>query len=154
ADTSIQPQEVHRVGVIGAGLMGSGIAGAHVRRGVHTTLIDSSPEALEKGVASVAKVMQGPVAAGRMKRAEMVAARTRLSASRALTPLIEREVIIEAVVENEETKVKLFQDLEKFISRGTLLVSNTSTISITRMARSLSLPRRFAGMHFFNPVDR
>jgi 3-hydroxyacyl-CoA dehydrogenase/enoyl-CoA hydratase/3-hydroxybutyryl-CoA epimerase/3-hydroxyacyl-CoA dehydrogenase/enoyl-CoA hydratase/3-hydroxybutyryl-CoA epimerase/enoyl-CoA isomerase len=154
ANTSIQPGDIRRVGVIGAGLMGSGIAGAHIRRGIHSILIDGVPAALEKGMASITRLLQSRVDAGRMKPEEMLAAMSRLTPTTALTPLIDRDLIVEAIVENEESKVRLFQDLEKFISRGTLLASNTSTISITRMARSLSLPGRFAGMHFFNPVDR
>jgi len=154
ADASIQPKSVERVGVLGAGIMGSGIAGAHIRRGIPTVLLDSVPQALEKGVAAITKVMQTRIDIGRMKMEEMVAALGRLSTTGSLAAMADRDVVIEAVVENEATKVDLYRQLEPLLCSDAILASNTSTISITRMAQSLKQPKQFAGMHFFNPVDR
>jgi 3-hydroxyacyl-CoA dehydrogenase/enoyl-CoA hydratase/3-hydroxybutyryl-CoA epimerase/3-hydroxyacyl-CoA dehydrogenase/enoyl-CoA hydratase/3-hydroxybutyryl-CoA epimerase/enoyl-CoA isomerase len=154
ADPSVQPRPVNLVGVVGAGIMGAGIAGAHVRRGIPVMMLDSVPAALEKGVGSITKVLQSRIDIGRATPADLTAALARLSTSTALTALADRDVVIEAIVENEQAKVGLFGELQKIVPPSTILASNTSTISITRMARSVANPERFAGMHFFNPVDR
>src|SRR3984957_7281821 len=154
ADASVQPRQVNQVGVIGAGIMGAGIAGACIRRGVPALINDSVPAALEKGVGGLAKSMQGRVEANKMPAAEMAGALARLSTSMTLAALGDRDVVIEAIIENEKAKVKLFAEVEKILPPGGTLASNTSTISISRMARELKHPENFAGMHFFNPVDR
>jgi 3-hydroxyacyl-CoA dehydrogenase / enoyl-CoA hydratase / 3-hydroxybutyryl-CoA epimerase / enoyl-CoA isomerase len=154
ADASAKPRDVGQVGVIGAGIMGAGIAGANVRRGVPALLIDAAPAALEKGVVAVAKNLRDRVEIGRMTIPEAKAALARLSSSLTVNALSDRDVVIEAVVENEAAKVKLYGEVEKLLPPGAILASNTSTISITRMAKSVKAPERFAGMHFFNPVDR
>jgi 3-hydroxyacyl-CoA dehydrogenase/enoyl-CoA hydratase/3-hydroxybutyryl-CoA epimerase/3-hydroxyacyl-CoA dehydrogenase/enoyl-CoA hydratase/3-hydroxybutyryl-CoA epimerase/enoyl-CoA isomerase len=154
ADSSIKPMNVHQVGVVGAGIMGSGIAGAHVRRGIPALLTDNLPPALEKGVAAITKSLQGRVEIGRMTPAEAAAALARLSTSSTLHALADRDVVVEAIIENESDKVALYGSLEKILRPGAVLASNTSTISITRMAKDLERPEDFAGMHFFNPVDR
>jgi 3-hydroxyacyl-CoA dehydrogenase/enoyl-CoA hydratase/3-hydroxybutyryl-CoA epimerase/3-hydroxyacyl-CoA dehydrogenase/enoyl-CoA hydratase/3-hydroxybutyryl-CoA epimerase/enoyl-CoA isomerase len=154
ADASVQPRQVNQVGVIGAGIMGGGIAGACVRRGVPTLLTDSIPPAVEKGVANIAKSMQGRVEAGKMPAADMAGALARLSTSLTTSALADRDVVIEAIVEREKDKVKLYAQIESVLPPGATLASNTSTISISRMARELKHPENFAGMHYFNPVDR
>lgn len=154
ADPSIQPKSVERVGVLGAGIMGGGIAGAHIRRGIPVALMDSVPHALEKGVVAITKVMQTRIDIGRMKNEELVVALGRLSTTGSLATMADRDVVIEAVVENEATKVDLYRQLEPALRPDAILASNTSTISITRMAKSVPRPEQFAGMHFFNPVDR
>jgi 3-hydroxyacyl-CoA dehydrogenase/enoyl-CoA hydratase/3-hydroxybutyryl-CoA epimerase/3-hydroxyacyl-CoA dehydrogenase/enoyl-CoA hydratase/3-hydroxybutyryl-CoA epimerase/enoyl-CoA isomerase len=85
---------------------------------------------------------------------EATAALARLSTSMTLQALADRDVVIEAIVENEEAKVKLYAEVQKALPPGAILASNTSTISITRMAKSVKQPENFAGLHFFNPVDR
>jgi 3-hydroxyacyl-CoA dehydrogenase/enoyl-CoA hydratase/3-hydroxybutyryl-CoA epimerase/3-hydroxyacyl-CoA dehydrogenase/enoyl-CoA hydratase/3-hydroxybutyryl-CoA epimerase/enoyl-CoA isomerase len=150
----VQPREVKLVGVVGAGLMGAGIAGAHIRRGIPVLMSDANAAALEKGVAVNAKIMQARVGIGRMKPEEVVAALGRLSTTTVTNAFSDRDVVIEAVVENEGAKVQLYKQLQEVVPDGAILASNTSTISITRMGASLKHPERFAGMHFFNPVDR
>jgi 3-hydroxyacyl-CoA dehydrogenase/enoyl-CoA hydratase/3-hydroxybutyryl-CoA epimerase/enoyl-CoA isomerase len=154
ADASVQPRPVNQVGVVGAGIMGAGIAGAHVRRGIPTVMLDSVPAALEKGVGAILKSCQGRVEIGRMTPADMAKALALLSTSLTTQALADRDVVIEAIVENEDAKVKLYREVEKVLPPGAILASNTSTISITRMAKSVAKPENFAGMHFFNPVDR
>ncbi len=157
ADASIQPKPVERVGVLGAGIMGAGIAGAHIRRGIPVALLDSVPQALEKGVASITKVMRSRIDIGRMKPEEMAAALGRLSSTGSIEAMADRDIVIEAVIENEAAKVDLYRQIEPLLRPDAILASNTSTISITRMAQSLKrleLASQFAGMHFFNPVDR
>ncbi len=154
ADPNVKPRTVEQVGVVGAGIMGAGIAGAHVRRGVPALVLETEPRFLEKGVAAITKSLQGRVEIGRMSAAEAAGALARLSTSLTASALADRDVVIEAIVENEEAKVRLYGEVQKVLKPGAILASNTSTISITRMAKSVARPESFAGMHFFNPVDR
>src|SRR5262249_34945837 len=148
ADASIQPRPVEKVGVLGAGIMGAGIAGAHVRRGLPVLMNDTSVQALEKGVAANTKVMRSRIEIGRMTPEEMIAALGRLSTTTALAGMADRDVVIEAIIENEAAKVEVFKELQKILRPETILASNTSTISISRMAKAVSRPENFAGMHF------
>lgn len=154
ADATVAPRPVRRVGVIGAGIMGAGIAGAHLRRGIPTTMVDVTPEALGKGVAAIAKVMQARVEIGRMSPIEVMQALGLLNKATSPAFVAGSDVVIEAVVENEKTKTDLLREMQKYVSADAILASNTSTISITRMAQAVAQPENFAGMHFFNPVDR
>jgi 3-hydroxyacyl-CoA dehydrogenase/enoyl-CoA hydratase/3-hydroxybutyryl-CoA epimerase/enoyl-CoA isomerase len=154
ANASLTPKTVERVGVLGAGLMGAGIAGAHIRRGIPAVVLDVSTEALDKGAAAIAKVMQSRIEIGRMAPAEMLQAMGRLSRGRDHSLLAECDVVVEAVVEREEVKTALYRDIAPHLRDGAILASNTSTISITRMAAAAPDAARFAGLHFFNPVDR
>src|SRR6266545_596706 len=154
ADRSVQPRKVERVGVLGAGLMGAGIAGAHIRRGLPVLLLDSAQPALEKGVANITKVMQSRIEIGRMTPQDMLASMGRLNTTMQLALMSDRDLVIEAVIENEGVKTQVYRDLQPILSDDAILASNTSTISITRMAQAWKRPENFAGMHFFNPVDR
>jgi 3-hydroxyacyl-CoA dehydrogenase/enoyl-CoA hydratase/3-hydroxybutyryl-CoA epimerase/3-hydroxyacyl-CoA dehydrogenase/enoyl-CoA hydratase/3-hydroxybutyryl-CoA epimerase/enoyl-CoA isomerase len=154
ADPAIKPRDVQQVGVLGAGIMGAGIAGAHIRRGVPAAMLDVNTAAVEKGVAAITKVMESRIAIGRMTPAELVAALGKLTPTTVLNVMADRDVVIEAVIENENAKVLLYEQLQPLLKPDAILASNTSTISITRMAKSVARPEAFAGMHFFNPVDR
>jgi 3-hydroxyacyl-CoA dehydrogenase/enoyl-CoA hydratase/3-hydroxybutyryl-CoA epimerase/3-hydroxyacyl-CoA dehydrogenase/enoyl-CoA hydratase/3-hydroxybutyryl-CoA epimerase/enoyl-CoA isomerase len=134
--------------------MGAGIVGAHVRRGIPATMVDVTPEALQKGVAAITKTIQSRIEIGRAKPADMVSALGLLNSVTSVNQLADCGVVIEAVVENEEVKTKLYRDLQAILPADAILASNTSTISITRMAQAWTKPENFAGMHFFNPVDR
>jgi 3-hydroxyacyl-CoA dehydrogenase/enoyl-CoA hydratase/3-hydroxybutyryl-CoA epimerase/3-hydroxyacyl-CoA dehydrogenase/enoyl-CoA hydratase/3-hydroxybutyryl-CoA epimerase/enoyl-CoA isomerase len=105
-------------------------------------------------VSNITRGVMGRVEIGRMSPADAATALARLSTSLSIQSLADRDVVIEAIVENEEAKVKLYGELQKVLMPGAILASNTSTISITRMANAVADPARFAGMHFFNPVDR
>src|SRR5262249_40501903 len=100
AAAKVQHREVKTVGVLGAGLMGAGIAGAHIRRGIPAAMLDVSPAALEKGLAAITKVMESRIAIGRMTSAEMIAALGKLTPTTVLDVMADREVVIEAVIEN------------------------------------------------------
>jgi len=154
ADPSVLPRAVERVGVIGAGIMGAGIAGAHLRRGIPVVMVDNAAPAVEKGVGAIAKVFKSRIEIGRMTADDLIAAMARLTPTTNSALLADRDVVIEAVIENEAVKTKLYRDLQAVLGPDTLFASNTSTISITRMAQAVSRPENFAGMHFFNPVDR
>jgi 3-hydroxyacyl-CoA dehydrogenase/enoyl-CoA hydratase/3-hydroxybutyryl-CoA epimerase/3-hydroxyacyl-CoA dehydrogenase/enoyl-CoA hydratase/3-hydroxybutyryl-CoA epimerase/enoyl-CoA isomerase len=154
ADTASQPKQVQRAGVIGAGIMGAGITGAHIRRGVPALMHDVVQPALDKGLAAIQKSLQGRVEIGRLSPAEVLQSLSLLNTSQNLAMLGDRDLVIEAVVENEEVKTKLYRDLHAIVADDAILASNTSTISITRMAQAWKNPANFAGLHFFNPVDR
>jgi len=154
ADSAIKPRDINRVGVLGAGIMGSGIVGAYIRRGVPALMLDSQPQALEKGLAAITKVMQSRIEIGRMTQDEMIAALGKLNATDNMALMADRDLVVEAVVENEEVKTKIFRELQAIVKPDAILASNTSTISITRMAQAVQRPENFAGLHFFNPVDR
>jgi len=154
ADPSVKPREVERVGVLGAGIMGSGIAGAHVRRGVPVLMLDSVQAALEKGVGTITKSLLARVEIGRMKPAEVMGALGKLNTTMNLKLMADGDVVIEAVVENETVKTQTYRELQGILGDQAILASNTSTISITRMAKAWKKPENFAGLHFFNPVDR
>jgi 3-hydroxyacyl-CoA dehydrogenase/enoyl-CoA hydratase/3-hydroxybutyryl-CoA epimerase/enoyl-CoA isomerase len=154
AAANVAPRAVGKVGVLGAGIMGSGIAGAHVRRGIPALMLDVASDAVEKGVAAIAKVLQSRIDIGRSTPPEMLKALSLLSTTQNLALMVDRDVVIEAVVENEEIKKATYRDLMKVLPEDAIVASNTSTISITRMAQAVNKPQNFAGMHFFNPVDR
>ena len=153
-EAGAQPKTVKQVGVLGAGTMGSGIALAHIRRDIPAVMLDKLPAALERGVAGIAKFLLDRATSDRMSPDEAAAALSHLSTSMTFNALDDREVVIEAITENEEAKVNTYRQLQSVLRPGTILASNTSAISITRMAKSVEHPENFAGMHFFNPVDR
>jgi len=150
----VQARGVAKIGVLGAGIMGSGIVGAHIRRGIPAIMLDVSPQAIEKGVAAITKTMQSRMEIGRMTPEEMLKALGSLTSTRNTALLADCDVVIEAVVENEDVKKETFKALQAVLAEDAILASNTSTISITRMAQAVKKPENFAGMHFFNPVDR
>lgn len=154
ADAKVTPRPVERVGVIGSGLMGAGIAGAHVRRNVPAVMLDVNQAALDKGLGAIRKSLAGRVEIGRMRPDEMLQSLARLTPGTSHLMLSECDVVVEAVVEKEEVKTALFRTIAPQLKPQAILASNTSTISITRMAEAAPDPARFAGMHFFNPVDR
>jgi 3-hydroxyacyl-CoA dehydrogenase/enoyl-CoA hydratase/carnithine racemase len=154
ADRSIRPRPVTSVGVIGAGIMGSGIAAACARRELPVTIHDKRSQALTDGVrraveeAAYDKVAKGPTTERMLKLAPLVRA-VDVDAEFARCDLV-----IEAVVENEQVKREVYQGLEPHLADGAILASNTSAISIGRLAESLRRPERFCGIHFFNPVRK
>lgn len=152
--TKLTPAAVERVGVIGAGLMGAGIAGAHIRRGVPAVMLDVNAAAVEHGVAAIAKVLQDRALAGKMAAAEVTPILSKLAPGVDHAALAGCDVVIEAIVEREDVKTSLYREIAPRLKASAILASNTSTISITRMAAAAPDPARFAGLHFFNPVDR
>ena len=154
ADATIAPMPVERVGVVGAGIMGAGIAGAHLVRGVAAVLVDVAKGPLEKGMAAITKTLEGRVEKGKLKPAEFVQALSRLATSTQNTAFGDCDVVVEAIVENEAAKAALLREIGPRLKPGAILASNTSTISIARLAESSPSPERFAGLHFFNPVDK
>jgi 3-hydroxybutyryl-CoA dehydrogenase len=144
---------ITRVGVIGAGIMGAGIAEVCARRGVDTVLLDVTPEivARGRGRAHVERSLSGAAQRGKLTTEECEQALANLTTGTELATLGDRHLIIEAIIENEAIKTKLFADLG-VIAPAAILASNTSSIPIVRLATATQHPERVLGMHFFNPA--
>ncbi len=143
------------IAVLGAGIMGRGIAYVSAVGGYRTILQDTSAPALEKGAADLAAVLDKGVAAGKVKAEDAAAARTRLSTATRLEDAVrEADLVIEAVPEDIALKVELFAALDRLTPSHAILASNTSSLSITEMAAATGRPAQVVGMHFFNPVHR
>ncbi len=144
--------ELRTIGVVGAGTMGHGIAQVAVGAGFEVVLVDVSPNALARGAAAIDKGLERGVAKGKISAEEKQAALARLTTSPELAALAQADLVIEAVVERLEAKRQVLSDLDRLCPPATILATNTSSISITRLAAATSRPARVIGMHFMNPV--
>ena len=154
ADPRVLARPVHRVGVLGAGLMGSGIAAAYARCGIPTAMVDLDQQRLADGLGRAKEAMAGRIEIGRATDRDMAQMLDKLSTSTAHEIFIDCELVMEAIAEDEASKTEVYQALAGVLGGETILASNTSTISITRLAQSTPSADRFLGIHFFNPVDR
>ncbi len=144
---------LERISVLGAGIMGRGIAYAAAVAGYDTTLYDASPAALETGAAEIKALMDKGVAAGKL--AADVRGRVRLATHAGLSEAADGAgLVIEAIPENMKLKCDTFARLDALTGPATILATNTSSLSITEMAGATKRPDRVVGMHFFNPVHR
>lgn len=143
-----------RVGILGAGMMGGGIAHAQASRGIATVLKDVSQDKAEAGKAYARKLTQARVDKGRMSPHDQAALLARITATEATQDLQGCELIIEAVYENRELKAKVTRDAEAQLAPGGVFASNTSTLPITGLAAASARPQKFVGIHFFSPVDK
>ncbi|MEU6994431.1 3-hydroxybutyryl-CoA dehydrogenase [Streptomyces sp. NPDC046465] len=152
--TTAQPARViDRVGVIGSGIMGSGIAEVCAKAGLDVVVAVSAAASLESGPRRVAGSLDRAVAKGRLTPQERDAAFGRVSFTTDLGELADRHLVIEAVKESEPLKLELFAKLDKIVeSPDAILASNTSSIPIVRLARATGTPGRVVGTHFFNPA--
>ena len=143
---------VHAIAVIGAGAMGSGIAQVAAVAGLGVTLIEVSDAAVEKGLDRVRGKLQKLVAKGKMTQRDTEAALGSIRGTTALEDVAPADVVIEAVTENYDVKADLLKRVDALVRAETIIASNSSSISITKLAAAISHPDRFIGMHFFNPV--
>ena len=144
--------QISTVGVIGAGQMGGGIAQVAAVSGFDVRVSDVSQEALDQGLAAIGKNLDRQVAKDRMSQAERDAAMERIKGGTDLSIFGDADVVIEAATENEQVKTEIFKELIKHVPEHTVICSNTSSISITRLGAVTDRPQRFMGMHFMNPV--
>jgi 3-hydroxyacyl-CoA dehydrogenase / enoyl-CoA hydratase / 3-hydroxybutyryl-CoA epimerase len=143
-----------KVGILGAGMMGAGIAHAQASRGIATVLKDVSIDKAEAGKAYSLKVTQPRVEKGRMSPQEQAALLARITPTESAKDLAGCDLIIEAVFENRELKAKVTQEVEALLAPDGFFASNTSTLPISGLAKASARPRKFVGIHFFSPVDR
>lgn len=144
--------EIRNVGVVGAGTMGHGIAQVAAQAGFDVRLVDVDREALERGLERVGSGYARLVAKERMSEEEREAALGRLNGSTELGALADADLVIEAVVERLEVKRQVLADLDRICPAETILASNTSSISLTKLAAATDRADRVIGMHFMNPV--
>jgi 3-hydroxybutyryl-CoA dehydrogenase len=144
--------EIKTVGVVGAGQMGHGIAHVMLRAGHRVILLDTSPAFVDAGAARIAKGLARDVEKGRVTEAQREEAVARLKSTTMVADLAIADFIIEAVTEKFEVKADVFKVLEPHCPPETVFASNTSSISITKLAAATKRPTKFIGLHFFNPV--
>ena len=144
--------DINKLGVIGAGLMGNGIAHVASLAGIPVVLMDVQQQALDRALATMAKNMDRQVSKGSVSSADRDAALARIVTATDNSAFADCDMVIEAATENEEIKKKIFAALCPVLKPDAFLASNTSSIPITRLAAATDRPGRFIGMHFFNPV--
>ena len=148
----VPPATLTKIGVLGAGMMGAGIAHASALAGLEVILIDVSDAAAERGRQSVAQVLDGAVQRGRLGAAERDAALARVKPTTDYLDLADAELVIEAVTEDRRIKAEVTRMAETVIAKDAIFASNTSTLPITSLAKTSKRPENFVGIHFFSPV--
>ena len=143
---------INTVGIIGAGTMGNGIAQACAVCGLNVVMVDINEAAVAKGVATVAGSLERLIKKEKISAAERDAALARIKGSTSYEDLKSAQLVIEAATENYELKVKILKQIDAIVAPDVIIASNTSSISITKLAAVTSRAERFIGMHFFNPV--
>ncbi|KPN91486.1 3-hydroxybutyryl-CoA dehydrogenase [Pseudomonas nunensis] len=143
---------LQHIGVIGAGTMGNGIAQVCAVAGFNVTLIDISESALQKALATVGKNLDRQVAKATLSEEQKLAALDKIRTSTDYSSLHSVQLVIEAATENLDLKLRVLQQIAAQVSAECVIASNTSSLSITQLAASVSQPERFIGLHFFNPV--
>ncbi|VVD71320.1 3-hydroxybutyryl-CoA dehydrogenase [Pandoraea communis] len=143
---------IQHVGIIGAGTMGNGIAQACAVAGLPVTMVDISDAAVQKGVATISGSLDRLIKKDKLTAADKAAALARVSTATDHAALANADIVIEAATENFDLKIKILKQLEGVTKADAILASNTSSISITKLAAVVAKPDQFIGMHFFNPV--
>jgi 3-hydroxybutyryl-CoA dehydrogenase len=144
--------DIHAVGIVGAGFMGSGIAESAARAGMTVVLYEPDESALDRSRERIAESVAHAVRRGKLSEADGDALRERISWSTDLTDLGTADLVVEAVTEDPEVKARVFAQLDGLLPESTLLASNTSSIPIAQLAASTSHRERVLGLHFFSPV--
>lgn len=144
--------EISKIGVVGAGTMGNGIAQACAVAGLDVVMTDVSEEQVQRGLATITASLDRLIKRERMSEDEKAAALGRIRTSTSLQDLADRELVVEAASENVAVKLKIFTDLDAILNSEAIIASNTSSISITKLAAATKRPKQVIGMHFFNPV--
>ena len=143
---------IGKVGVLGCGLMGAGIAQVCAQAGHDTLVLEADAALLQRGLGRIGKFLQGSVDRGKLAAGERAAILARLKGTLAAADMADRELVIEAVTEDLGAKLRLLAALDGVCPQRTIFASNTSSLSITQLAAGTKRPGRFIGLHFFNPV--
>ncbi|MDH4983312.1 3-hydroxybutyryl-CoA dehydrogenase [Hyphomicrobium sp. D-2] len=146
------PQSIKKVGIIGAGQMGTGIAHVVALGGHDVVINDLKPEAVEESIRTIEKYMTRQAEKGIISEAQVAPALERIKFAPTFSDFADCDLVIEAATEDEAVKRKIFAELCKHLNPRTMLATNTSSISITRLASTTDRPERFIGMHYMNPV--
>ena len=143
---------IKTVGIVGAGTMGNGIAQACAVAGLDVVMVDISDAAVQKGIATVASSLDRLIKKEKATEADKAAALSRIHGSTSYDDFKRADIVIEAATENYDLKVKILRQIDSIVGPDVIIASNTSSISITKLAAVTSRADRFIGMHFFNPV--
>jgi 3-hydroxybutyryl-CoA dehydrogenase len=152
SDPAAAPAEIRHIGVIGAGQMGRGIAHVCALAGLDVVMTDVSAAALAQARETIERNLSRQVARGRIREADKAAALGRIATSADYAAFADCDMVIEAATEKEEVKREIYKKLVPLLKPAALIASNTSSISITRLASATDRPGKFIGMHFMNPV--
>ena len=143
---------IERLGIVGSGIMGSGIAEVAAKAGVTVVLRSRKQETADAMLASLGKSLEKQVSKGKLDEAAAAAVRDRVTATADLEALADCDMVVESVVEDLEVKKQLFAELDRIVREGAILATNTSTLPVIEMATQTSRPERVVGVHFFNPA--
>ena len=143
---------IQRLGIVGSGIMGSGIAEVAAKAGVTVLLRSRKQESADAMVAALGKSLAKQVERGKLDEAEAAAVSGRVSATADLEALADCDLVLESIVEDLETKKQLFTELDRIVKAGAILATNTSTLPVIEMAVDTGRPERVCGIHFFNPA--
>ena len=150
----IKSTKTSKVGVLGSGLMGHGIAYVTALAGMRVVMIDTSQENIDKGIDRINAILNESLVKGFISKEEIQDVLSRINATVDYSQLVDCDLIIEAVFENRNLKAKIISDSEKFLASNGILASNTSSIPITSLSDSTINPEKFIGIHFFSPVHK
>lgn len=143
---------IQKVGVIGAGTMGNGIAQVCAAAGLPVVMLDINDAALARGIGTITQNLDRAIKKGKLTEADKQATLGRIQTTLVHADLADADIVIEAATENRELKLKLLKQIDETVKSGAIIASNTSSISITQLAAVIRAPERFIGLHFFNPV--
>jgi 3-hydroxybutyryl-CoA dehydrogenase len=145
-------KKIKRVGVLGCGLMGSGIAQVSAQAGYDTVVVEVEQKFLEKGLAGIDKSLSKFVEKGKLSAADKSACVSRLKGSVSLKDLADCDIVVEAIIENPQIKKETYAAIDSIVKKEAIFASNTSSLTITELSMATSRPKQFVGLHFFNPV--
>jgi 3-hydroxybutyryl-CoA dehydrogenase len=143
---------IRKVGVLGCGLMGSGIAQIAAQAGYDVVVREVEQKYLDKGLSGINKSLGKFVEKGKMQQADMDACIGRLKGTTSLEDLADCDIVIEAIIENAQLKKETYAELDRIVKKEALFASNTSSLTITELSMATARPKQFVGLHFFNPV--
>ena len=144
--------DIKHIGIIGAGQMGNGIAHVAAQNGYTATMVDTNPASLEKAIATITKNLDRQVQKGTLTEAAKGETLGRIKTTSVMADIAQADLVVEAATENEAIKKKIFTEVDALLKPEAILASNTSSISITRLAAVTKRPEKFIGLHFMNPV--
>ncbi len=143
---------IRKVGVLGCGLMGSGIAQTAAQSGYDTVVVEVEQKFLDKGMSGIDKSLGKFVEKGKMSASDKDSCMNRLKGSTSLKDLAECDIVIEAITENPQVKKETYTAIDSIVKKDAIFASNTSSLTITELSMATARPKQFVGMHFFNPV--
>src|SRR5437870_3811194 len=143
---------IKQVGVLGCGLMGSGIAQVSAQSGFETVVVEVEQKFLDKGMAGIDKSLGKFVEKGKLAAADKDACLNRLKGSTSLKDLAVCDIVIEAITENPQIKKETYAAIDSIVKKEAIFASNTSSLTITELSMATARPKQFVGLHFFNPV--